>query len=105
MSLEMDKNGLGVMLKVYPTESNSKGVLLADLGYGITQLFSILLQIEEMIISSLYSQYKYVAGSYVDTSIFREYTNKPREPKTVAIEEPEIHLHPKYQSLLAEMFY
>lgn len=105
MSLEMDKNGLGLMLKVYPTESNSKGVLLADLGYGITQLFSILLQIEEMIISSLYSRFKDLAGIYGGTKIFSEYTNKPLDSKTVAIEEPEIHLHPKYQSLLAEMFY
>ena len=104
MSLEMDKNGLGLMLKVYPTESNSKGVLLADLGYGITQLFSILLQIEEMILSSLYSRFRGVAGIYGDTLTLREYTNRPLDSKTVAIEEPEIHLHPKYQSLLAEMF-
>lgn len=105
MSLEMDKNGLGLMLKVYPTESNSKGALLADLGYGITQLFSILLQIEEMILSSLYSRLRNVAGVYGDVSVFEKYTSLPFEAKTVAIEEPEIHLHPKYQSLLAEMFY
>ena len=90
MSLEMDKNGLGLLLKLYRTESDKKGVLLADMGYGITQLFSILLQIEEMIMSSF---------------IHKVYGEAPFEPRTVAIEEPEIHLHPKYQSLLAEMFY
>ena len=110
MSLEMDHNGLGLLLKVYRSSLDKKGVLLADMGYGITQLFSILLQIEEMIMSALFEKFKSIAitkdmnkiGAY---RIIGGYEETPFEPRTVAIEEPEIHLHPKYQSLLAEMLY
>ena len=101
MSLEMDKNNLGLLLKVYRTKSDKKGILLADMGYGITQLFSILLQIEEMIMSSLYLEYKSKAAS--KGIILSDYKLAPFIPRTVAIEEPEIHLHPRYQSFLAEM--
>ena len=111
ISLEMDKNGLGLLLKVYQTPADKKGVLLADMGYGITQLFSILLQIEEMIMSGLYNRFR---GKVLTTSdsmsgavsiVLGNYTDTPLDPRTVAIEEPEIHLHPRFQSLLAEMFY
>lgn len=110
MSLEMDKNGLGLLLKVYLTENDKKGVLLADMGYGITQLFSILLQIEEMIMSGLFCKFNgkvttMATGKYGGRIVLGHYTEEPFSPRTVAIEEPEIHLHPKYQSLLAEMFY
>lgn len=110
MSLEMDSNGLGLLLKVYQKPSDKKGTLLADMGYGITQLFSILLQIEEMIMAAFYERY----NGKVTTMQMRErgasisidsFEDTPFEPRTVAIEEPEIHLHPKYQSLLAEMLY
>ena len=101
MSLEMDKNGLGLLLKVYLSEADKKGVLLADMGYGITQLFSILLQIEEMIMSSFCKRFKNHSPSNKSIDVFDD---SPLPPRTVAIEEPEIHLHPKYQSLLAEMF-
>ena len=100
MSLEMDKNGLGLLLKVYRTESDKKGILLADMGYGITQLFSILLQIEEMIMASLYLKFN---GRVASKGIILGDEEAPFSPRTVAIEEPEIHMHPRYQSLLAEM--
>ena len=110
ISLEMDKNGLGLLLKLYRDENDRKGILVADVGYGITQLFSILLQIEEMIMSSIYGGYRlsYIPkrpGEIQRGFTVRSQYNRILKPRTVAIEEPEIHLHPKYQSLLAEMFY
>ncbi len=111
ISLEMDKNGLGLLLKVYISESDKKGRLLADMGYGITQLFSILLQIEEMIMSAYYECFKDKVTTAHDQKrglIRRVSIGSPDmlfRSRTLAIEEPEIHLHPKYQSLLAEMFY
>ncbi len=108
MTLEMDKNGLGLLLKVYRSASDKKGILLADMGYGITQLFSILLQIEEMIMSTFYHRFRGIAFTKkkgMGVPILDKYNDTPFEPRTVAIEEPEIHLHPKYQSLLAEMLF
>lgn len=57
--------------------------LLADEGYGVTQLASLLLNIELFIPDR------------------RENNIAPRY---ICVEEPEVHLHPKYQSMLAKMF-
>jgi len=84
ISVKVNEDGLGVQLKIKKKEGSER--LLADEGYGITQLVSILLQIETSILSL--KKYK---------------SKKDYEPTTIAIEEPEIHLHPKYQSLLADM--
>ncbi|MBO7494116.1 MAG: DUF3696 domain-containing protein [Bacteroidales bacterium] len=70
--------GLGVMVYLY---KNGQKSLLADEGYGVTQLFSLLLHIDNMML---------------------EY--KSKRTCFICVEEPEIHLHPKYQSLLADMF-
>lgn len=77
ISFDVDDDGVGVRIFIHKTPDDTRGRLLADEGYGITQLLSIMLQIE---MSSIYDNL------------------------TLAVEEPEIHLHPKYQSLLADMF-
>lgn len=74
--IKATEEGLGMLLYI---KKNNEDRLLADEGYGVTQLVSLLLQIEVAILS-------------------KESTNY------ICIEEPEIHLHPKLQSKLSEMF-
>ena len=74
LNILFDEEGLGVQIRLHKTAEDKEGRLLADEGYGITQLVSILLQIVACRAGTIY------------------------------IEEPEIHLHPKLQSLLADMF-
>lgn len=74
--------GKSVFFRVYKNEVDfnneveEKGKTLADLGLGISQLMPIILSC----------------------------INPNNEGKTIFIEEPETNLHPKFQSLLAEMF-
>lgn len=94
VEIEGTKEGVGVMAYLVKGDNRS---LLADEGYGITQLISLLLQIENNI--NEYSRYNRVG---VDVGVYKNvpcYLNS-----FIAVEEPEVHLHPKYQSLLAEMF-
>ena len=101
LSFELDEDGLGVKILLHKT-NDDKGHLLSDEGYGITQLISIMLQIETAIISAKNEKandnYGLTAIDKYDTDVFHF------EECTIAIEEPEIHLHPSYQSKLAEMF-
>lgn len=86
----------GVCVYLYGDENDEKGELLADKGYGITQLVSILLQIEIAIMNS--------NSLWIDSDIYNNNPKAGRHKQLIAIEEPEIHLHPNYQSLLADMF-
>ena len=86
IKIESVNDGLGITLRLYKSEGDTIGQLLADMGFGITQLVSILLSIV-------------THGTPVS-----EETNHPPYA-IIAIEEPENHLHPAYQSLLADMFY
>lgn len=93
IELEGTKEGVGVMAYLVKGENKS---LLADEGYGITQLISLLLQIENNI-----NEYKRF-NTIWDEGDGR---NVPYSLNSfIAVEEPEVHLHPKYQSMLAEMF-
>lgn len=86
IKLESVNDGLGITLRLYKSEEDNTGQLLADMGFGITQLVSVLLSIV-------------THGALVcEEGSCPPYT-------IIAIEEPENHLHPAYQSLLADMFY
>lgn len=93
--LETDEEGIGTKIKLI---KGGNVRLLADEGYGVTQLVSILLQIEVAIQKS-----KFRSDHPVHIKLDDEYRGTYCDDNIV-VEEPEIHLHPKYQSLLADMF-
>lgn len=101
LSFQLDEEGLGVKIFLHKA-ADDKGHLLADEGYGITQLISILLQVETAILTAndekANNVFRLDVFDKYDTDVFHF------EENTIAIEEPEIHLHPSYQSKLAEMF-
>ena len=80
--------GAGLGAEIY-LHNNGVKRLLADEGYGITQLASLLLQID--LIKNKHQDY--------DND-----ENLTYAPTFISVEEPEIHLHPEYQSKLAKMF-
>ena len=83
-SLEIENVVGGLGLVVYLKKKDGRKTILADDGYGVTQLLSVLLSIE--------------------TSVLLHYRINKNTNVTIAVEEPEIHLHPDYQSLLTDMF-
>lgn len=87
---------------IYKTKSDKKGHLLADEGYGITQLVSLLLEIETTILTEENIK---VRNWYGQEYLNEYHLNRVVERKTIAIEEPEIHFHPGLQSKLTELFY
>ncbi len=102
IEIKLTEEGFGAT--IYLTKQNGDRVLLADEGYGISQLVSVILEVETAILESkIYKQ------SYSDTEKALESNQNDENklnyyPSTIAIEEPEVHLHPRYQSMLAEMF-
>lgn len=99
--------GLGTMPIIYKDANDQKGRALADYGYGISQLISVLIEIETAILKAKVVGVKKVIDREHSKLNVNEIFNSSRfkyEAQTIAIEEPEIHLHPKYQSLLADMF-
>lgn len=100
ISINIDDEGLGITMRLHKNQADVKGMILADNGYGITQIFAILLNVEVAIMNRKSLKYYDDKNIEWNAKILQRYS----EP-TIAIEEPEIHLHPRYQSLLAEMFY
>ena len=90
------ENVEGLGFKISMIKSNGEEEPLADLGHGVTQIVSILLQIENALVQSDITDYKTmeIDGGY---SEMKDYGT------IIAIEEPEVSLHPCYQSMLAEI--
>lgn len=80
------------------TKESPDGRMLADYGYGVTQLVSLLLNIEIAI--SRVEQYpiRFMGQSSESDDCMSI------KPFWLIIEEPEVHLHPLLQSRLADMF-
>lgn len=85
------EEGLGIMVFL---DKEGEQRLLADEGYGITQLFSLLLQIEVSILGAARRASLDEKGN----------VQLMYDPSYIYVEEPENHLHPKFQSLLANLF-
>ena len=104
ISIPEDEEGLGTTVRLYKDKDDKKGTILAEQGYGITQLFVILMRIETAIMrpftnfERIYDEDLYMG----DDTNNHKFKQVPAE-YTIAIEEPEVHLHPKLQSMLAEI--
>ncbi|HHX67660.1 MAG TPA: DUF3696 domain-containing protein, partial [Gallicola sp.] len=87
---EITDEGSGIFIYLV---TEGRKTLLADLGYGITQVLSMLLKIELSILNN------FELAGYIGFSSY--YGSKEQ---TLTIEEPEANLHPMFQSKLADMF-
>lgn len=100
-------DGFGASIRMYSSEADTEGMLLADMGYGSTQLFMIILKIENAILDSVrtHNLNRIRTNGFNDKLIdyIESDTFLYNHPITVALEEPENHLHPSLQSKLADM--
>ena len=100
INIEQDSEGFGI-IKI-TLEKYGNIMHLADHGLGITYLVYCILQIEAAILAAKGEN----VNRFIGLSDLDKYTEQKFhfEDQIVAIEEPESHLHPNYQSRLAEMF-
>ena len=104
--IDEDVDGLGA--KVYIKKHGEKTARpLADEGYGVSQVVTFLLHIENEILKNKIREDRIVitradnSKRYMDGSL----VNVPTEIATLSIEEPEVSLHPSLQSQLTDVFY
>lgn len=88
LEIEGTDECLGVRVFVQSGETRR---LLADEGCGLTQIISILLQIDAIKNRNISTDF-----DSDDIAQFNKFI--------ICVEEPEVHLHPKFQSMLADLF-
>lgn len=88
----------GALLIKLISSNVPEGRPLADFGYGVTQLVSLLLNIEIAINHAEYAFMEYLEDDD-DYDIPLD-----NNPYFLILEEPEVHLHPSLQSRLADLF-
>lgn len=108
ISIQLDTERQGILFKIYKDEEDKEGHLIAEEGYGVTQLITLLLRIERAILLSKMIL-ENVNMSNIDVALYSVTHDKSQvrchySESNIAIEEPEVHLHPKFQSKLAELF-
>lgn len=104
IGLSVDEEGLGATIRLYKDDNDENGSLLAEQGYGVTQLLVILLRIELAIMENCYGKIIFDDELYMGKDTEVHQAKWEYKETTIAIEEPEVHLHPKMQSMLAEIF-
>lgn len=101
VSIKALVDSAGCEVRIYQ-ENDEEGQLLADFGYGISQLIFLLLRIE---IEGTRHYPMSIGATYLDYE--EEERRKLRyqygKPSTIMLEEPEVHLHPKFQSMIADI--
>lgn len=105
IDIRNNADGQGIEVRLYSDEEDVDGHLLADEGYGITQILALLLNIEVSILTAPVYAHGKAHGEFIDNLRKGDtICSEPQfMPRTITIEEPEVHLHPKYQSLIADM--
>ena len=87
-----------ISIRVDEVNKQESTVNLTDTGYGISQILPVLAKVWW----STYSRVRKTKSSQL--SLYSDIPSQRKSPNIVAIEQPELHLHPAYQSLLADTF-
>lgn len=102
LSVKALADGTGCEVRIFKKD-DKKGQLLADFGYGISQLIYLLLRIEIEANQRHPVDYSGNSNMTFEEENEREMRITYKKPLTIVLEEPEVHLHPKYQSFIADI--
>jgi len=104
VGIEVNPSGSSFAIRLYKSAEDHVGTILAEEGYGVTQIVTILLRIMTAILESHNNRILDRFSALELNEEGKRVVEYTYPETTIAIEEPEVHLHPKFQSMLAEMF-